>query len=432
LDGFEEALRAEVDAAPVIDVHTHLRPGKPEADDLADIVLYHHLWIELVSAGMPADAATRAGLPHEVADPGMTPRERLQAALPYLDRIRNTTCASFLRVMLKDLYGVPGGELRAENLEEVMAKAAGRASDPGWRSEVLQNRCRIARSLTVEGRGQPAWSQTIGKGIEVGGFSLVSGKQSSAELVDSIERELGVELSKPEAYGEAMLARGRDYSQRPIHFVGVWLRPEMIWLEPRESEVAAVVARARAGHRLDQEEQSVFTCYGLRNLLKGLGAGPMRTVQVIVGAEVLPPHRSVTNWAPELPGTLARMAGEFEDLHFNCSTAAEAHGQDLAVLAKHIPNVSVGGYWWHTLYPSYIRASIETRLDMVPANKIVAFFSDAYHAEWCYPKLKLVKRILAETVLERVKEGTYTQEVALSLARQVLYENPKRIYGVGG
>jgi hypothetical protein len=62
----------------------------------------------------------------------------------------------------------------------------------------------------------------------------------------------------------------------------------------------------------------------------------------------------------------------------------------------------------------------------------VAFFSDAYHAEWCYPKLKLVKRILAEAVLERVKEGIYTQEVALSLARQVLYENPKRIYGVEG
>ncbi|MCJ7750533.1 MAG: hypothetical protein MUQ65_05510, partial [Armatimonadetes bacterium] len=153
-------------------------------------------------------------------------------------------------------------------------------------------------------------------------------------------------------------------------------------------------------------------------------------LQVIVGAEVLSPHRSLTHWSPEFPGTLGRLAGEFEDFHLSCSTASDLYTQDLAILAKHVPNISVGGYWWHTLYPSYIRKSLETRLDIVPASKIVAFFSDAYHAEWCYPKIKLVKRIFGDVLLDRVAQGLLTTEIALSLIRQVFYENPKRIYGI--
>ena len=102
--------------------------------------------------------------------------------------------------------------------------------------------------------------------------------------------------------------------------------------------------------------------------------------------------------------------------------------QDLAILAKHLPNISVAGYWWHTFYPFYIRKSLETRLDIVPSNKIIGFFSDAYHSEWCYPKLKLVKHILGDILIERVERGWYTLAVALDIINKLLYENAVRIY----
>lgn len=76
MTGFERTLRSEIDAAPVVDPHTHLRPSRPQADGLADILLYHHVWVELVAAGLPATAATEAGLPHELADPKMEPIDR--------------------------------------------------------------------------------------------------------------------------------------------------------------------------------------------------------------------------------------------------------------------------------------------------------------------------------------------------------------------
>ncbi len=185
------------------------------------------------------------------------------------------------------------------------------------------------------------------------------------------------------------------------------------------------------GQALSQVELGSVTYYGLACALEELRKTPLRTIQMIVGAEVLPPHRAVTHWNGRFCGAASRLACRFEDFHFNLSTASDLYTHDTAVMAKHIPNVSVAGYWWHTLYPFYIRKALETRLDMVPANKIIAYFSDAYHAEWCYPKLKLVKQILGDILAERVDRGWYTLDQALMLVRTVLYDAPKAIYAIG-
>ena len=112
---------------------------------------------------------------------------------------------------------------------------------------------------------------------------------------------------------------------------------------------------------------------------------------------------------------MARLANRFPDLRFSLSAASDLFIQDQATLAKHLPNVSVAGYWWHTLYPGSIRSSLESRLDMIPMNKIVGFFSDAYHAEWVYPKLKLVKQN-RHGDLRAVAAATYERPGARMLA----------------
>ena len=117
-------LDAAIDDTPVIDVHTHLRSYKPHADNVADVLLYHHLGTELTSAGMPATAISKCGLPHECADPEIEPMVRVRNALPYLKHIRNTTVGCFLRTILADLYDVPHGELDESNLDAVAERVA--------------------------------------------------------------------------------------------------------------------------------------------------------------------------------------------------------------------------------------------------------------------------------------------------------------------
>jgi len=49
MSNVQHPVRKALDQAKVIDPHCHLRLGKPSADNLADILLYHHVWIELIS-----------------------------------------------------------------------------------------------------------------------------------------------------------------------------------------------------------------------------------------------------------------------------------------------------------------------------------------------------------------------------------------------
>ena len=92
-----DSIRAAIDSLPVSDVHTHLDVDCPTSKDLCDILLYHHLWIELISAGMPQTATSRSGLCQEVQDPEMEPEDRIKACLPYLPLVRNTTIGYFLK-----------------------------------------------------------------------------------------------------------------------------------------------------------------------------------------------------------------------------------------------------------------------------------------------------------------------------------------------
>ena len=61
-------------------------------------------------------------------------------------------------------------------------------------------------------------------------------------------------------------------------------------------------------------------------------------------------------------------------------------------------------------------------------NSTDGFFSDAYHLEWVYPKLKLVKQILGSILEERVDNGWYNLETATRIIRTILYDSPKKIF----
>ena len=102
----------------------------------------------------------------------------------------------------------------------------------------------------------------------------------------------------------------------------------------------------------------------------------------------------------------------------------------MCTLARELPNFSLAGYWWHNFFPDAIRTVMSERLDMLPMNKQVGFFSDAYAVEWTYAKVVLVRRIMAQVLARRVEQGQYSREDALRIARAILYESPQTLLGM--
>jgi glucuronate isomerase len=124
------------------------------------------------------------------------------------------------------------------------------------------------------------------------------------------------------------------------------------------------------------------------------------------------------------------MIGRHPRLRFQCFLASRHANQSLCTLARELPNLSLAGYWWHNFFPDIISQIIRERLEMVPLNKQVGFFSDAYCVEWSYAKAVLVRKILARVLAELVQRGQYSTGEALEIARAVLFESPQILLGM--
>jgi len=70
------------------------------------------------------------------------------------------------------------------------------------------------------------------------------------------------------------------------------------------------------------------------------------------------------------------------------------------------------------------------RLDMLPVNKQVGFFSDAYVIEWTYGKALLIRKQMAQVLAGKIEQGQYSRDEALSIARAILYETPQTLLGM--
>jgi hypothetical protein len=70
------------------------------------------------------------------------------------------------------------------------------------------------------------------------------------------------------------------------------------------------------------------------------------------------------------------------------------------------------------------------RLERVPANKQIGFFSDAYCVEWSFAKAVLVRKFLARVLAERIELGQFDLEGAVRFARASWLESPQTLLGI--
>jgi glucuronate isomerase len=124
---------------------------------------------------------------------------------------------------------------------------------------------------------------------------------------------------------------------------------------------------------------------------------------------------------------MAEIISQHPNLRFQCLLASRSANQSLCTMVRELPNLSLAGYWWHNFFPDVIGQVMAERLDMVPVNKQVGFFSDAYSVEWTYAKVVLVRKIMAKVLALRIEQGQYTRHEALAIARAILYESPQSL-----
>lgn len=422
---------------PVIDIHTHLVGGKLSARGLHDILLYHMVVSDLYAAGCP----TGARLTQYPEWPSKEEAHaRIEQAIPFLKHIRNTSSYWGVKLILRDAYGW-NDDITAKNWRKLDDQIREHADDRKWPRLIL-DRLRIERTGTEIARRESGeddyWLQYA---LEWGFFTRCQWGEFDTALYE-LERCWGKTPESPSPIG----AGGRPATERTIrtlqdvhdairHYVSAipadlvlstatHISTDIQFRDISASEMeSALNRRDSAG----PAERDIYASYIQEAFLLELETyKPQVVYQFSLGAEPLP-FETAARLSQSTIASVAEMIGRHPKLKFQCFLASRHGNQSLCTLARELPNFSLAGYWWHNFFPSAIQHVMSERLDMLPANKQVAFLSDAYCVEWTHAKLKIVRGILAKALAERVESGQYTFDDALSFARATLFESPQTL-----
>jgi glucuronate isomerase len=429
----EEAL-AEL---PVLDAHTHLVGGKLGARGLHDVLLYHMLVSDLFPAGCPSGARL-------TQYPGWPTREeahrRIQEALPFLPRIRNTSMFWGLRLVLRDLYNW-SEPITAENWRRLDDIIRERADDRTWHHGIL-DRLNIQRTVTeIARREQGEDDERLQYALEWGFFTRCQWGEFDTALYE-LERCWGRKPESPSPIGggtrpatERTIRSLDDVRAAVLYYVenipydqvlatATHLSTDIDFRPVNDREMAdALARRAQAG----PAERDIFASYVNELFLTELeNRGDRIVYQFSFAAEPLP-FETASRVSQRTIAQLAEMIGRHPLLHFQCFLSNRHANQSLCTLARELPNLSLVGYWWHNFFPDAIRQVIAERLEMLPLNKQIGFFSDAYCVEWTYGKMLLVRKLLAGVLADKIALGQYTFEDAVGIAREMLFQTPQSL-----
>jgi hypothetical protein len=421
---------------PVMDAHTHLVGGKLAARGLHDVLLYHMAISDLYSAGCPSG--------RRLTEYPNWPTEeeahaRIEEALPFLPHIRNTSTFWGTRIILRDLYDWDQPVTR-ENWRRLDAIIRERATDLSWPHTIL-DRVNVDRATTeLARREQGQDDDRLHYALEWAFFTRAQWGEYDTPVYE-LERCWGRPPGSPAPIGGKRPPTDRtirsldDVTAAIDHYVNTIPFDQIIAVANQfstdihyrtvtDDEMAAALSRRdRAG----TEERDIYASYIQEAYLAALEQRPDRVVyQFSLGAEPLP-YETGSRLRQETIGQLSDVIARHPDVHFQCFLASKQANQSLCTMARELPNLSLIGYWWHNFFPQTIRHVMGERLDMVPVNKQIGFFSDAYSVEWTYAKARIVRKQMAQVLAQRIEQGQYSMDEALDIARAVLYESPQTL-----
>jgi len=119
---------------------------------------------------------------------------------------------------------------------------------------------------------------------------------------------------------------------------------------------------------------------------------------------------------------------DYPDVKFDLYHVGYPYVRDAIMLGKSRGNVWMNMCWTYILSPHFAYDALTEMLEMVPGSKIIGFGGDYSVVEKIYGHLVMARQIIAKALASKVYDGTLTFDGAVSLAYNMLYETPKKLY----
>ena len=409
----------------LIDPHTHIDPHAPASSTLADILGYHYYTELAHSAGMPKE---------QIEEPGIGPRELVKRLVHNLQPIENTANYRWLVEICRKFFGFDGDRIDSSNWESLYDSAESKMASADWSQMVLDQSNVESVFLTndfddeLEGFDPNTYIPCLRTDDLV--FHLA--KSSVQERLAGCS---GIELD-----GSLSSLRS-SLHQRFEHFVGRGARACAISIPPtfvptpvsdgraasalsqvlKQGELADVAHRDALSRRVFWTLAELCDEFGLPfDLMIGVNRG-VYPGGVYQGQDLYDSRVSLTQYR--------ELFNVFPNVKFPVSVLASVTNQELVSHAWIFPNVITNGHWWYSNTPSFIARDAMARLEAVPQNKQIGYYSDAYKLEFVWPKFDMYRNVLADLLAEHfVGRCGWNEERAIELGKRILRDNVDEIF----
>jgi glucuronate isomerase len=413
----------EISGWPIYDPHTHIDPRRPAARHFDEILGYHYYTELAHSAGMPAQLVA--------AD--LNPSARVENIAKYLDRIDSTIQYSWLLEIAQRLHRFPHEKITPGNVDELLECTNHERDGEAWDREVWRTSRLEAVFLTNDfDDSLDGWDTRVYVPcLRTDDLVLkLQDQQTIARLRAASDVDVQDFASLRGAIGRLF----ERFVSRGAKACAISLPPDFSPRRPSPRRAVTPVRKAIHGleirpDELEEVRAAVFWmlaefCAEFR-LPFDLMIGPVRNVYpagVSGGRDLFDRRVSLYEYR--------ELFNHFANVTFPVSTLSPDAGAELVAYSWIFPNVLPLGHWWYSNIPAYIASDLRARIEALPKVKLVGYYSDAYKLEFIAPKFNMYRRILANVLSEELIRGRgWSVAEALQLAKLILIDNPKRIFG---
>jgi uncharacterized protein len=421
-----QELLSYIDGLSVIDTHEHMPAFEKDREKPTDVLreyLQHYMNSDLISAGLSKEK-------HEQATDISRPlTERWKLVGPYWDACRHTGYGRCLDEAARGIYGI--GRIDGTTIEELNG-AFQHSLQPGHYTKVLKDLCGIETSLLDNDE---------------------SPMESDPEFFRSVFRIDA--LIFPHTWDD--IYKLERLSKVPVVSLDSYLRActVVLHLAKEKGAIALKIALAyERSLRFDRPDRADAE-RGFRDLLAQKHIPTWETAAVVptIPFQNYVLHRILEqNLDPELqfpiqvhtgihegsgnhpemsnPLHLTNLLLEYPGNRFDLFHISYPFQKSAGVIAKNFPNVSLDMCWAHIVSPYGSTAALIEWLGVVPSTKIFGFGGDFLLVDGVYGHLKMAKRNIAAALGWMVENDDITMRDAERLAADLLYNNPKRFFGV--
>ena len=424
-ESLQQRLYNELSQLVLIDPHTHINPHSPASKTLADILGYHYYTELAHSAGMPRE---------HIEQPGISPKEKVHRIAQGLSQIDNTVQLSWLIELSRELFGFETDRIDGSNWEALYDASLAKMNAPDWEQQVLAASKLEAVFLTndfddeLSGFDTCRYVPCLRTDELVFHFAKPTVRERLARCSDVSVQSLA-DLKR------AVTQRFQHFKSKGVRACAISLPPFFTPTEISDATAEAALTRVmQSNEQASADDRTTLGYWIFWQLAKNcvqfalafdLMIGVNRAVYpsgVYQGQDLYDSRVSLIQYRD--------LFNAFPQVTFPISVLASVTNQELVSYSWIFPNVVTHGHWWYSNTPSFITRDLTARLEAIPRNKQIGYYSDMYKLEFALPKFNMFKRCLANVLAENfVISQKWSEARAIALGNQVLRGNVETIFG---